>query len=46
MAELDLADIERLLRTAELDLDRIREYFAIFDREKELDALLAERDQQ
>jgi len=42
----DLADIERLLRTADLDLDRIREYFAIFDREKELDALLAARDER
>lgn len=39
----DLADIERLLELAELDLDRIREYFSLFDREKELDALLAER---
>jgi hypothetical protein len=41
----DLADIERLLRATDLDLDRIREYFAIFDREKELDVLLAERDE-
>ena len=38
----DLADIERLLETAELDLDRVREYFSLFDREKELDALLAD----
>jgi hypothetical protein len=37
----DLADIEWLLRHADLDLDRVREYFRIFDREKELDALLA-----
>lgn len=37
----DLADIERLLHTGELDLGRIREYFRLFDREKELDALLA-----
>jgi hypothetical protein len=37
----DLADVERLLRTAELDLGRVREYFRLFDREKELDALLA-----
>ena len=37
----DLADIERLLRAAELDLGRVREYFRLFDREKELDALLA-----
>lgn len=38
----DLADIEKLLETAELDLDRVREYFSLLDREKELDALLAE----
>ncbi len=39
----DLADIESLLReAAELDLDRVRVYFRLFDREKELDALLAE----
>jgi hypothetical protein len=37
----DLADVERLLRAAELDLGRVREYFRLFDREKELDALLA-----
>jgi hypothetical protein len=36
----DLADIERLLRSATLDLERVREYFRLFDREKELDALL------
>lgn len=35
----DLADVEKLLRTAEIDLERVREHF--FDREKELDALLA-----
>jgi hypothetical protein len=41
---LDLADIARLLDGgAPLDLPRIREYFRLFDREKELDALLAER---
>ena len=40
----DLADIERLLARAEVDLERVREYFRLFDREKELDALLAERD--
>ena len=40
---LDLADIARLLETGEVDLARVREYFRIFDREKELDALLAER---
>lgn len=38
----DLADIERLLERAEVDLDRVREYFRLFDREKELDALLSE----
>ena len=38
----DLFDIERLLQTAEIDLDRIREYFRIFHREKELDDLLSE----
>jgi hypothetical protein len=38
----DLADIERLLRLAPVDLSRVREYFRLFDREKELDALLAE----
>ena len=37
----DLADVERLLRSAEVDLTRVREYFRLFDREKELDALLA-----
>jgi uncharacterized membrane protein YbaN (DUF454 family) len=40
-AKSDLADIERLLQSEDLDLDRVREYFALFDREKELDALLA-----
>ncbi len=38
---VDLADIDRLLRSATLDLSRVREYFRIFDREKELDALLS-----
>lgn len=38
----DLADIERLLARADVDRERVREYFALFDREKELDALLAE----
>ena len=38
----DLADIERLLRRANVDLDRTREYFHMFGREKELDAMLAE----
>ena len=39
----DLADIEALLREArDVDLDRVRVYFRLFDREKELDALLEE----
>jgi hypothetical protein len=37
----DLADVEKLLRTGEVDLERVREYFRLFDREKELDALLS-----
>lgn len=37
---LDLADIQKLLRSAEVDLERVRGYFRLFDREKELDALL------
>lgn len=37
----DLADVEKLLRVAEVDLERVREYFRLFGREKELDALLA-----
>lgn len=38
----DMADIEQLLRRApNLDLDRVREYFRLFDREAELDGLLA-----
>jgi len=40
---LDLADIDRLLRSATIDLARVREYFRLFDREKDLDALLSER---
>ncbi len=41
-ARLDLADIQRLLAVApDLDLARVREYFQIFEREEELDALLA-----
>jgi hypothetical protein len=40
----DLADIQSLLRSArELDLVRAREYFRLFDREKELEALLEGR---
>ncbi len=39
---LDLADITRLLSVVGPDdLERVREYFRLFDREKELDALLA-----
>jgi len=39
----DLADIQALLRaTPDVDLARVREYFRLFDREKELEALLAE----
>lgn len=38
---LDLADIERLLTArTDVDLARVREYFVLFDREAELDALL------
>ncbi len=37
----DLADIQKLLRLApELDLDRVRSYFRLFDREKDLESLL------
>jgi hypothetical protein len=38
----DLADVQALLRSPQVDLARVREYFRLFDREKELDALLAE----
>jgi len=39
---LDLADVERLLAArTDVDLVRVREYFGLFDREAELDALLA-----
>jgi hypothetical protein len=40
---IDVDDIRRLLeaRGRSLDIERIREYFRIFDREAELDALLA-----
>jgi hypothetical protein len=37
----DLADIERLLSSPGVDLDRVRVYFRLFERESELDALLA-----
>jgi hypothetical protein len=36
----DMADVERLLRKPAIDLERVREYFRLFDREKELDAML------
>ena len=39
----DLADIERLLASGSVDLARARGYFRLFDREKELDELLATR---
>jgi len=39
-ARLDLADIQRLLESASVDLERVREYFRLFDREEELDRLL------
>lgn len=41
-AAVDLADIDRLLRALPgMDLARVREYFRLFEREAELDALLA-----
>ncbi len=40
-ARQDLADIEKLLRNSKVDFGRVREYFRLFDREAELDALLA-----
>lgn len=41
---LDVGDIVRLLAVHDsLDLDRVREYFRLFDREAELDALLRSR---
>ena len=42
--QLDMSDIARLLDAhPALDLDRVRDYFRLFDREGELDALLADR---
>jgi hypothetical protein len=38
----DLVDIERLLSSPGVDLERVRLYFRLFERESELDALLAE----
>ncbi len=44
---IDIADIARLLKAAhDVDLERVREYFRIFDREKELEALLGELESQ
>ena len=41
---IDLDDIERLLAAnSALDIERVREYFRLFDRESELDTLLARR---
>ena len=37
----DMVDIERLLSSPGVDLDRVRVYFRLFERESELDALLA-----
>lgn len=37
----DMADVERLLAGAKVDLERVRLYFRLFEREPELDALLA-----
>lgn len=38
---LDMGDIERMLaQSPDLDLERIREYFLLFEREQELDELL------
>ncbi len=40
---LDMADIVRLLRAERnVDMQRVREYFRVFEREKELEELLAE----
>ena len=40
---LDVADIAQLLRFApDVDMTRVREYFRLFEREAELDSLLAE----
>ena len=36
----DMVDVTRLLEGAEVDLDRVRLYFRLFDRESELDALI------
>ena len=39
----DLADIEWLLDHPDIDMERVRDYFRLFDWEKELDAMLAGR---
>lgn len=40
---IDVADIVRLLRAgADVDMQRVREYFRLLEREKELDGLLGE----
>ncbi|MEE9280618.1 MAG: nucleotidyl transferase AbiEii/AbiGii toxin family protein [Myxococcota bacterium] len=40
---IDMADIVRLLRGGgDVDMQRVREYFRLFEREKELDGLLGE----
>ena len=39
----DLADVDRLLEFGEVDLARVRDYFRLFDREQDLDELLAAR---
>jgi hypothetical protein len=38
----DLADIQKLLRNGDPDMTRVREYFQLFDREKDLESLLEE----
>ena len=43
---IDIADIARLLKAAHTSTSRDREYFRIFDREKELEALLGELESQ
>jgi hypothetical protein len=36
----DLADVEKLLRGSKIEPARVREYFRLFDRERDLDTLL------
>jgi hypothetical protein len=41
---IDVGDIERLIEaTPQLDIERVREYFRVFDREKELDVIIARK---